>query len=213
MVVHAICGTSSTEVHGKSVICIIWINKRKVTEQQSKAYAGLEKQAKKLTWLSNKKFSPIDVGKSVKVPIPSVDRGKGDSKNIIGVVLEKTEDNLYKIGTKSGTIDKLCTCNQIQSCKQSFLTIEEVKDDPISVRSINKTESLFNGQGFIKCECNKKSLNNRCLCQKVRFYVILNVTIVHHVATNRNFFLSCTTKYLQFQKKNFEYIRYCFCFI
>jgi len=47
---------------------------------------------------SENKFPAVDVGVNVVIRIPDVDKGKTDHPNIIGVVLEKTEYDLYRIG-------------------------------------------------------------------------------------------------------------------
>lgn len=57
--------------------------------------------------LSNNKFPAVDVGVNVVISIPDVDKGKTDFPNLIGVVLEKTEHDLYRIGSKDGILDKL----------------------------------------------------------------------------------------------------------
>jgi hypothetical protein len=38
---------------------------------------------------------------------PILHSAKADLRNIVGVVLDKNEDGLYKIGTKDGVVDKL----------------------------------------------------------------------------------------------------------
>jgi hypothetical protein len=50
---------------------------------------------------------PVGVGGTVIIPIPDVNRVKADLRKILGVVLGKNEDGLYKIGTKDGVVDKL----------------------------------------------------------------------------------------------------------
>ena len=49
--------------------------------------------------LSNKKFAHMDVGISVTVPVLKIDRAKGDLKNVIGVVVERISQGLYKISS------------------------------------------------------------------------------------------------------------------
>lgn len=120
-----------------------------------------------MTKLSNKKFPEIEVGISVKVPVPLIDRGKVDQKNIIGVVMERTDAGLYKIGTKHGVLDHLYTRVQIHPCKTSFLTLDDVKkDDLISLRGANKKDSKFGGQGFVKCTCKQGCQTKHCFCKK-----------------------------------------------
>lgn len=84
--VHAICGQSSSdEGYGKAVTCNLCFNPINIKKNQERAYDNLTKQAKKMLKISNKKFPRVEVGTSVKVAIPAVDRGKSDAKNIIGI--------------------------------------------------------------------------------------------------------------------------------
>jgi hypothetical protein len=66
----------------------------------------LQKQTKRMKLISIA-HPPVDVGCNVIIPITDVDRAKADLRNILGVVLDKNEDGLYKIGTKDGVVDKL----------------------------------------------------------------------------------------------------------
>jgi len=44
------------------------------------------------------------VGENVAIPIPMVDRGRGDPRNILGVILDCDEHNIYTIAVKTGKI-------------------------------------------------------------------------------------------------------------
>nr|XP_018908200.1 PREDICTED: uncharacterized protein LOC109037832 [Bemisia tabaci] len=113
-----------------------------------------------------KKFQPLTVSTNVKIPVPSVDRGKVDTSNVIGVILS-VNDGFYKIGTKRGQINSLFSPNQIFECKESFLTPEDVpKGKDISIRSVSLRTSLTGGRGFFYCQCKTKCETNRCKCKK-----------------------------------------------
>ena len=45
-----------------------------------------------------------EVGDNVAVPIPIVDKGRGDPRNILGVVLDRDEHDMYKIAVKAGIL-------------------------------------------------------------------------------------------------------------
>lgn len=77
-----------------------------ITSSRKEARENLSKQAKKMKRISDATHPPVEVGDNVIIPIPDVDRAKADFRNVIGVVLEKNED-LHKIGTKDGKLDKL----------------------------------------------------------------------------------------------------------
>ena len=77
--------------------------KRKQTEERQNARDNLEIQAKKMKNLSNAKFPEAKEGSTVQLKIPDVDRGRGDPRSIIAVVLKITEDGFYQLGCKCGT--------------------------------------------------------------------------------------------------------------
>jgi hypothetical protein len=54
------------------------------------------------------------MGDNVIIPIPSVDRGPADERNIKGVVMNVNEHGGYKIGTKVGQIKGYMSRNQVQ---------------------------------------------------------------------------------------------------
>ena len=72
-------------------------NKKKET-----AVNDLQKQVEKMRNASNKKYPSLKKGDNVTVPVPEFYRNKGDSRNLIGIVMEVTADSFYKIGTKEG---------------------------------------------------------------------------------------------------------------
>jgi hypothetical protein len=63
----------------------------------------MKRQATRMRNLSERILSDVDIGTNVLIPIPNVDRGKGDPRNVLAVVINKDELG-YKLGTKSGTL-------------------------------------------------------------------------------------------------------------
>ena len=59
-----------------------------------------------MTRLAGEKFPQGKVGDTVKVRVPNVDRGRCDSRNVLGVIMEAdlTKD-LYRIGTNDGSLN------------------------------------------------------------------------------------------------------------
>lgn len=68
---------------------------------------SLDKQAKKMLACSNAKFPIAEIGQSVRVRIPDVDRAKTDSCNIIAIILSVEKEKLYKLRTKHGILNQL----------------------------------------------------------------------------------------------------------
>jgi len=57
---------------------------------------ALRNKPKKMMTISNKKFSLLEVGTTVKVSIPDVDRARGSPRNLLAVITQ-VEDDLYKL--------------------------------------------------------------------------------------------------------------------
>ena len=94
-----------------------------------------------------------EVGDNVAVPIPLVDRGRGDARNILGVIVDRDENDLYTIAVKSGIIKTKYSRNQFELCPQKLLTQSDVKqDEQVSLRQALKSTATC-GQGFLKCGC------------------------------------------------------------
>ena len=109
---------------------------------------------------SERQFPPVEPGTSVLIKIPDVDRNKGDANNLIAMVLEVSDDQMYKLGTKSGILFSLYSHNHLNPCK------EDVPDVKITLRSSAIAQSRGSGQGFVRCNCTTKCANNRCKCRK-----------------------------------------------
>uniref|UniRef100_A0A8D8Q4X0 KRAB-A domain-containing protein 2 n=1 Tax=Cacopsylla melanoneura TaxID=428564 RepID=A0A8D8Q4X0_9HEMI len=136
----------------------------KVRKIREAAREGLEIQAKKMKKISNEKFPDAQVGQNVRIKVPDVDRAKIDPKSIIAVIIKK-EDELYQLGTKLGIINSLYSRNQFTVCSEIFISLEDVKPEEISLRSVVSKQSLVGGQGFKKCTCLKKCITKKCICR------------------------------------------------
>ncbi|XP_046683489.1 uncharacterized protein LOC124369516 [Homalodisca vitripennis] len=73
---------------------------------------------------SDKKFPPVTKGVTVRVPIPDVDKGRGDLRNILAVVMDTTEDGFYKLGTANGVLKQLYARSQFTVCQKSLVRLE-----------------------------------------------------------------------------------------
>ena len=102
------------------------------------------------------------------VPVPSVDKAKLESGNLLAIVLEITDDNTqYKLGTRSGILDGFFHRNQFQVTLNNFLSSDDVpKDVKLSVRTAAIKESSGKGQGYLRCSCTGKCLTKQCKCVK-----------------------------------------------
>jgi hypothetical protein len=78
-----------------------------ISSARKEAHENLQNPAKRIKLISDATHLPVDVGGNVIIPILDMDRAKADLRNILGVVLDKNEDGLYKIRMKDGLVDKL----------------------------------------------------------------------------------------------------------
>ena len=73
-----------------------------------------------------KRFKLAEIGDSVMVAIPDVDRGKNEFRNVKGMVIEIDVSGIYKLGTEQGLLTQLYARNQFLLCQEKFLTVEDV---------------------------------------------------------------------------------------
>ncbi|GBN17862.1 hypothetical protein AVEN_142355-1 [Araneus ventricosus] len=144
--------------------------------QRDEAKKGLEKQAKKMLGVSNANHPNVYEGVAVRIKVHDVDRAKTDARSILAVVLSKTEDGFYKLGTKTGILKQLYTKSKFIVCKQRFLTKEDVPAVEISLRQTAIKQSLGTGQCFRKCDWKSKCATIGVLVPKTNCYVIQSVT-------------------------------------
>ncbi|KAK9695149.1 hypothetical protein QE152_g33042 [Popillia japonica] len=84
--------------------------RRSIIKKRRQAFSGIENHAKKMKNNSDNKLPNVNVGETVRIPIPDVDRAREDLWNIIGIILSAENDN-YEIGTKYGKLSQLYTRN------------------------------------------------------------------------------------------------------
>ena len=99
--------------------------------------------------------------------IPTFDRGKGDSRNLLGKIIEVNDKGNAVIGTQHGRLNDMFGANEMSICKQDSILQEERNwETSISIREAASQQSLSGGQGFFKCSCKSKFSSNRCKCKK-----------------------------------------------
>ena len=162
--VHVKCGktnfilTEEFEVSQESnIICLLCYSENNIESERLSAKTSMEKQATRMLDRSNKVLDEVEIGCNVVVPIPNVDRGKGDTKNIMAVVQIKTEKG-YRLATKQGILLGSYTRNQFEPTDGLFLKpSDNLADNFISVRQAVRLNSICDDQGFQKCDCSGKN--------------------------------------------------------
>ena len=149
-------------------ICGLCSRTNQIHRERIASGNSLSKQADRMVSRSNQILRPINVGDNVTVPVPSVDRGRGDPRNILCVVTSfDPETEQYKLGTRSGLLTATYSRNQFMA--SSFHGLSESDIDlnvEISVREAARLQSIGNGQGFVKCSCKTGCSRKTCRCVK-----------------------------------------------
>ncbi|XP_041369795.1 uncharacterized protein LOC121383764 [Gigantopelta aegis] len=128
-------------------------------------------QAERMVKRSKRIFAPVQVGDNVTISIPHVDRGRTDPRNIIGVVTECSDNDMYSIAVKGGTLSGKYSRNQIDVCATKLYSADDFNtENTVSLRQAVQLESNCGGQGFTKCNCagSKRCQTNRCRCFKAK---------------------------------------------
>ena len=164
--VHAICGTSNEtdEGCGENIICRLCHSKQEITNNRSAAHASLQTQGAKMLKNSDAKFPNAKVGDNVHVRVPDVDRGRGDPRSVIAVVMD-VEGAFYKLGTKHCVLKQLYSRSEFSILREKLLTLASVGTEEKSLRAVASSQSLTGGQGCTRCYCTTKCSTNWCKCK------------------------------------------------
>lgn len=165
--VHTICGLSDgTEGYGSKVLCTLCSNQKTIINEREKAHKGVKRAAEKMVHDTAIKFTPLNVGDSIFLSVPKIDRGPLDTKNITGKITD-SRNGVYQVGTKSGIIKQWFPRCELKLSSNSYN--EEIPQIFLSLREAVTKQSLFGGQGFQKCSCKpakNQCCTNRCACFK-----------------------------------------------
>ncbi|CAH1107913.1 unnamed protein product [Psylliodes chrysocephalus] len=143
--------------------------------------SNLTKQAEKMLQTSNSKYPAAKKGDTEFESQMST-----DGRNILAIVLEITDDNLYKLGTKHGILNQLYARNQFTICNEKFIIAEEIPSSEISLRKCSRMSSKTGGQGYSRFGCKGGCKSDKCKCRKEKSFVTRNVTKVKAVLINRS---------------------------
>ncbi|KAF2892201.1 hypothetical protein ILUMI_13971 [Ignelater luminosus] len=105
-------------------------------------------RTKKLKEIPKRRFSMGQVGNTVEINVPEFDRGKSDSKNILGVFLEVDDENdLYEIGIKGDRLVQKDSRKQFHFCQEDFLLEDQVSDVSVAFVERARKSSIVEFQG------------------------------------------------------------------
>ncbi|XP_050311516.1 uncharacterized protein LOC126747068 [Anthonomus grandis grandis] len=150
-------------------MCNICNNSKTIEAQQLSAFAGQKRQADQMVAATKKMLPNVDVGECVLINIDKVDRSPGDPQNLITVVTD-IKNGVYQVDTVGCIIKSWLNRPDIKKATAGFITLDQInKNKFISVREAVSLESLFKGQGYVKCSCQPSKTqckSKRCQCFK-----------------------------------------------
>ena len=106
-----------------------------------RALSGQQTQAVSLTRIT--KQTVLKKGDNVVIPIPAVDRGPTDPRNIKDVVTQVNDHGGYNVGTKVGLIKGYLCRNQIEFCESETVNVSDVPDSELSLRAVARRSGSF----------------------------------------------------------------------
>jgi hypothetical protein len=118
------------------------------------------------------------------VPVPDVDRGPADARNVLGVIMD-VKHGKYQLGTANGILFGYYSYNQLfKASGSATLCVENVPNERSkSLREIVRLQSITGGQGMLKCDCKGGCKTNRCKCKQAK---VLCNSRCHHSGTCDN---------------------------
>ncbi|XP_068235774.1 uncharacterized protein [Palaemon carinicauda] len=140
-----------------------------ISSQRLAANEYQRQQAERMVKRSRTELVAGEIGDNIALPIPLVDRGRGDPRNILGVIVSRSMNDQYRVATISGILKGSYSRNQFDICPKRLLKESDINNDiEISLREAVIKSSISGGQGSVKCSCNgpKKCQTNRCKCFK-----------------------------------------------
>ena len=170
-IIHRACGSlCESEASGSQLLCTLCKSTECINTERMSAATAIMTQSERMLDSTNKVLHDVDEGTNVLIPIPQVDRGKADPKNVLAMVVSKSE-NGYRLAVKQGLLIGSYTRNQFELADRAFLTpLSICTDNELSLRRAVKEGSVCEGQGYSRCGCSTTSRlrcnTKRCLCKK-----------------------------------------------
>ena len=162
------CHTTSpcSQVENGITTCQLCLKSANMANERNMAVRQQQKQAQKMLSETAKRFKPAELGDNVVVPIPEVDRGRTDFRNLPGVITSVGGDGTYTIGTQQGVLKQSYVRSQFIPTNTPLIAATDVPTKQVSLREAAQSESLAHGQGFQRCSCRGGCKSNICSCKR-----------------------------------------------
>ena len=167
---------------------LVTSRQQEICARRKRAREAQAQQAERMVKRSRIDLKAGEIADNVAVPIPMVDRGRGDPRNILGVILDRIENDLYRITVKEGVLKTKYTRTEFALCPQHLLTIDDVNTtDMISLREAMRKAHLGVKDSFVVAALvlDQKSaiLKDACASNPTLSVIVVAITACH-VPTN-----------------------------
>lgn len=144
---------------------------------RAKATESIRKQAKRMETRAKKVDGGGDIqeGDVVLIPVSDYDKGKLDSGNIVGVVVEKTKTDNHRVACIQGQLQNLYPYHRLNrltgaSNDRNLHGLEDVYSSwrglsKVSEGTVIRLMSVVKGSKPIKCGCKKSCSTRSCACK------------------------------------------------
>ena len=89
-----------------------------IQNHRSAARSSQSSHAERMVKRSRIELTAYQIRDNVAVPIPLVDRGRGDPRNILGVIVSRSKSDQCKISTRCGLLKCSYSRNQFDICPE-----------------------------------------------------------------------------------------------
>ncbi|XP_033222420.1 uncharacterized protein LOC117176314 [Belonocnema kinseyi] len=145
MRIHIRCGQLYLNTEGRFV-CSFCIRGKYLLDTQEDGFKRLQVEATKMKTFSDENCAPVNVGDSIRLFVPAVDRGLLDFSNIFRIVT-RLENSVYQIGTKDGLLKGWFPRTEIQISKTSVIELTDIhKVGVLSLQEAATKQSVSGGQ-------------------------------------------------------------------
>src|ERR1043166_9046946 len=114
-----------------------------------------------------KRITEYQIGDLVRIAIPKIDRFSVDRPTLPCKIMEKTENNKYRIGSKFGIVEICYSAGELEPLGTTdFPELYEIPSGKVSVREAARLQSARSVSGGL-CNCKSECNNNKCRCKKM----------------------------------------------
>ena len=159
------------DIHSVENVALLDVRQVQINFHRQQSRKFQMEQTERIVKRSRIELAPGQKGDNVAIPIPLVDRDRGDPRNILAVMLDRSDNNNYTLVTKHGILTGVYSRNEFELCPEKLLLMSDLNcTKHVSLREAVVFGSQCGGQGYIKCNCALQGpkMSDRCKCFKAK---------------------------------------------